>query len=774
MTQQRLRVRVRLSAVLVLAMAMPLWAAEHDVVVVREHGKLLLRNDRISFALDEADGRWDATWHGGANAALWRDRFSVEVGGRLLFPQAAKTETTPHRDALGSGVEIRERWGQGVELERRIRLYHDRSVMIISIQVANHTAHDVMLGRVRMIDIAGALGGGWRLADVKRAPAGVGFPALAPCHPAPDKKAAPSLQQYFGGSVLALQQPGSAATLVIGSLSAKECLPVVSAAFQPGKGGTSLGIDFPLGQRVLPAGGTVAFDPVWLSVEENGFAALEHYGDAVAALATPPLRTGANALWCSWYPIRMDISEDITLANAAIAARHFKPLGLDLMQLDHGWQRGDVCGDWLPNQRFPHGLKWLAEQLKSRYGMKLGLWIAPTQVAFNSQLFHDHPEWMLKNAQGKPVVTCRWFWAPNPEMGLLDASHLAAEKWIEETFRRLTAEGAAYFKIDFINGSPALPQAMAAIRRGTGPNAWIRYCQTPPLLSVGLANSSYIGDDTGDAGMPGWMHLERINAPLLAVSYWINDRLYHREVCDMSVGTKADVEEARFRLALMTLSGCSISFSDDFRSLELPRIRMMQQCLPPGNPPARPLDLFERELPSLWHMHCRNEAGAWDVVGLFNFEDQPQERRVELAALGLPTDAEVAVFEFWQEKFLGRHRQDVRLMLAPRTARILLIHRVATHPQMIATNMHLLGGYHEIKRMAWDEQHSLLSGRYERAAGLAGKVYFHVPDRYRPLPDSPSAKGLTRWTRVGHNLWCQEVQFQDSSLDWAIPFERAP
>ena len=167
--------------------------------------------------------------------------------------------------------------------------------------------------------------------------------------------------------------------------------------------------------------------------------------------------------------------------------------------------------------------------------------------------------------------------------------------------------------------------------------------------------------------------MQRINAPLLAASYWANDRLYHREVCDMSVGPKADVEEARFRLSLMTLDGCSISFSDDFRALTLPRIRMMQQCSAAG----------ESRGPGRWTCSSGNglrsgtctaatkpARGMWS--GLFNFEDQPQERRVELAALGLPADAEVAVFEFWQEKFLGRHRRDVRLMLAPRTARIFL------------------------------------------------------------------------------------------------------
>ena len=246
----------------------------------------------------------------------------------------------------------------------------------------------------------------------------------------------------------------------------------------------------------------------------------------------------------------MGINEEIVLAHAAIAAKHFKPLGMEVIQLDHGWQRGDICGDWFPNERFPHGLKWLSDQLQSRYGMKLGLWIAPTNVAFNSELFRDHPEWLIKNSEGKPASIGRWFWVPNPDMTLIDASNPGAENWIAETFARLSSEGARYYKIDFIAGSPALLRAMAAIRRGAGPDAWIRYCQTSPLLSVGLANSAYIGDDTGDAGLENWMHLERVNAPLLAASYWVNDRLYHREVCDMSVGMKASVEETRFKTVL--------------------------------------------------------------------------------------------------------------------------------------------------------------------------------------------------------------------------------
>jgi hypothetical protein len=292
-------------------------------------------------------------------------------------------------------------------------------------------------------------------------------------------------------------------------------------------------------------------------------------------------------------------------------------------------------------------------------------------------------------------------------------------------------------------------------------------------LSAGLANSSFIGDDTGDAGLPEWMDLARKNAPLLAASYWANDRLYHREVCDMSVGTKADVEEARFRLSLMTLSGCSASFSDDFRALDLPRIRMMQQCLPPGGPLARPLDLFDRQWPSLWHTHCKNASDAWDVVGLFNFEDQPEERTVELRDLGFRPDEQAVAFEFWTEKLLGVQKGRVSLTLLPHTARALIIHRLPTRPQLIATNMHMLGGYHEIRRLTWNEQQTTLSGRFRRAAGLEGKAFLYVPDGYRVLSGSSLSEGMAGAKQLDRELWQLDIEFKNSEVDWTVGFERA-
>jgi hypothetical protein len=769
-------------------------AAGESVASAREGAGLRLANNRVSVVVDEADGSWHASWLGGMDAAVRHVGFRIEIAPQSLSGRPTAAEVAPFTDALGSGLQLRQSWGAGVAVERRIRVYHGKAAVVVTVQVTNGSDRDVTLGSARLLDLSEENGGWWFLdthsslkpphagssrrsltSALLRAPAAVGYPGTSPpCRPAPDEEATAGTETHYGSSgVLVLSAKDSRGGLALGFLSARQGSTSVAARFKTCEGGTALGATLSLGGRVLKPGQTLALDPVWLSVEDDRFDALERYGDAVAGMAPAPVRTGSNALWCSWYPLRMTISEEIVLAHAEIAARHFKPLGLNVLQLDHGWQRGDICGDWVPNGRFPHGLEWLSGELLSRFGLKLGLWIAPTQVAASSRLFREHPEWMAQGPDGQPARTGRWFWVPNPEMTVLDAGHPGAAKWIEETFGRLSAEGASYYKIDFIAGSPSLRRAMGAIRRGAGAEAWIRYCQTPPLLSVGLASSAYIGNDTGDAGLGDWMRLERANAPLLAASYWVNDRLYHREVCDMSVGEAAGVEEARFKLTLMTMSGCSISFSDDFRRLSLPRIRMMQQCLPPGNPRARPLDLFVRELPSLWHMKCQQGAGQWDAVGVFNFESQPQERTIELEALGMAAGAEVVAFEFWEQKLLGRCKDSVTLTLSPQTARIVLIHPLPARPRVIATNMHVLGGYHEIKRQTWNDQGLLLSGRYQRAAGLEGKGYVYVPDGFRPLPEAAATAGAARLSAAGKNLWVQDVRFDDAQLDWTVAFERA-
>lgn len=752
-----------------------------------------LANGDVALWLDGRSGRWNAVWRDGIAAVIGGAEFNAEVNGTNLTATPVAAETRAFQDPLGAGQALVQTWHSGgIRIERELRVHAGRGVVTVGGRITNESTSDVRLGTVDLLKISS--GGGWSVRSTWEAPAAVYLQGHSLLRSKPFAPAAgsafPTAEEYRSSGVLALvsREPGT--VLIVGYVRADEASPDVAATFRLDEGGTALSASSRFLGRVLGPGESVELNRVYLAAGQDVFRELEAYGDALARCSVRPVRTGPTGLWCSWYAHRMGMTEEKVLANAAVAAKHFQPLGLEIMQLDHGWQRGDITGDWVVNERFPHGLRWLADQLRERHGFRLGVWIAPTDVAETSEVFKQHPEWMLKGADGKPLVNWKWYWKPNPNCYELDATQPDAARYIADSFRRLTEQGVSYYKIDFIasaggehfvqrdphstRGWSALRRAMEAIREGAGESAWIRYCQTPPVLGAGLANSTIGGGDTLDAGVPGRFDVLRENAGHLAAGWWLNDRPYHREVCDMSVRMQGSVEEVRVRAAMMTLAGCSISWSDELSYLPPSRIRLMQQCMPPGNPPMRPLDLLERDIPSVWHLRATNTSEAWDVVGLFNFGPSTEVRAVRFEELGLDPQADYAVFEFWEARFLGVRRGGIELSLPGESSRVLSIRRVTGVPQLIGTDMHLLQGWHEVKQIAWDSPTAVLSGVYRRMPGVNGKAFFLVPEGCQPKFDFPLSPESARLTHVEGPVWMQEMEFTEPECRWSIPFTAPP
>ncbi|HCR71943.1 MAG TPA: hypothetical protein DIW23_10905 [Anaerolineae bacterium] len=75
-------------------------------------------------------------------------------------------------------------------------------------------------------------------------------------------------------------------------------------------------------------------------------------------------------VWCSWYSLYTMIDEEILFKT-------FDALGdlpFEVLQVDDGWQK--KIGDWEVNEKFPSGMKALADKIKST-GRTAGLWLAP-------------------------------------------------------------------------------------------------------------------------------------------------------------------------------------------------------------------------------------------------------------------------------------------------------------------------------------------------------------------------------------------------------------
>lgn len=114
-----------------------------------------------------------------------------------------------------------------------------------------------------------------------------------------------------------------------------------------------------------------------------------------------------KVLFNSWEVSLFDVDVDSQKHYAELAAE----LGVELFVMDDGWFRGrhsDMAGlgDWTPDaHKFPHGLTPLIEHVKG-LGMDFGLWVEPEMVNPDSDLYRQHPDWVL-HYQGRPRTTAR-------------------------------------------------------------------------------------------------------------------------------------------------------------------------------------------------------------------------------------------------------------------------------------------------------------------------------------------------------------------------------
>jgi alpha-galactosidase len=81
-----------------------------------------------------------------------------------------------------------------------------------------------------------------------------------------------------------------------------------------------------------------------------------------------------------------------------------REIGTELFLLDDGWFGNKYprvndhagLGDWEPNrQRLPNGLAPLAAEAVKR-GLRFGIWIEPEMVNPKSELFDEHPDWVIR------------------------------------------------------------------------------------------------------------------------------------------------------------------------------------------------------------------------------------------------------------------------------------------------------------------------------------------------------------------------------------------
>lgn len=127
-----------------------------------------------------------------------------------------------------------------------------------------------------------------------------------------------------------------------------------------------------------------------------------------------------------------------------------KTLGVDMFLLDDGWfgnkypRSGDKSGlgDWQTTKtKLPNGLGFLMKQAEIT-GTKFGIWIEPEMVNPKSELYENHPDWVLK-LPNRPENYYR-------NQLVLDLCNPAVQDFVFKVVDDImqTGTGAAFFKWD--------------------------------------------------------------------------------------------------------------------------------------------------------------------------------------------------------------------------------------------------------------------------------------------------------------------------------------
>ena len=123
-------------------------------------------------------------------------------------------------------------------------------------------------------------------------------------------------------------------------------------------------------------------------------------------------------------------------------ARSARAVGVELFVLDDGWfgKRNDdtsSLGDWQVNRRkLPGGLAGLARKIQA-IGLDLGLWLEPEMISVDSDLYRQHPDWLVRSPSHEP--------APGRNQFYLDLSRPEVGDWLVGTLTEVLSSASIHY-----------------------------------------------------------------------------------------------------------------------------------------------------------------------------------------------------------------------------------------------------------------------------------------------------------------------------------------
>lgn len=371
--------------------------------------------------------------------------------------------------------------------------------------------------------------------------------------------------------------------------------------------------------------------------------------------------------YCSWYyHYGTEKSENIFQTCDDLAKT---PIGekMNYILIDGGWNDAieDTkfnWGDWYAKSKFPEGMKAVADTIHAK-GFRAGLWLAPFAATTNSELYKNHPDWIL--GLGEDLLN------NGGEAYGLDLTNPEVQGFLGKTVREVFYDwGYDFIKIDFLlygaleaarydknaTSAMAFRKGMEILRDCAGNEKFILNCGSPLLQSAGCCDSMRIGPDVGSQwhfplNEHMWQYGNCSIKPAMRYTiyhHWMNKTLWINDPdCLVARRHSNGIEFREFRkwfgemiqdesafgltrdemfawTKLVWITGGARFLSDDFNLLEDERKALLTKLF---NEPAFQsvlLDSYQNDDVAIF----RSIDGP-DRLGVFNLSDVPVTVRIQ-------------------------------------------------------------------------------------------------------------------------------------------------
>ena len=348
------------------------------------------------------------------------------------------------------------------------------------------------------------------------------------------------------------------------------------------------------------AGDTVVLPAVYVEEGTGLSDSLRHCAERIALSMNARRCSEPAFFWSSWYSAYETM--DQALLEETISGIRAESVPFQTIELDAGYSPS--LGDWLtPNHRWPEGLEHAAETITGA-GFRAGIWVGPFIVGDCSALYRNHPDWVLHDLEGKPVIQLRSYTEPkiwgNPDCNyyVLDTSHPEALAYIRQVFETLHTWGFRFFKTDFLlwnmhdsstvrryvpslTSVEILRNTFSVIRSAIGEESFLLGCIAPFMPMIGYADGMRLAGDCGAQWSVPFGPVNMLQE--LPYDSYFNNVFWQNDPDAMllrNFSSSLSDEEVRSLALLQALSGGVVSTSDPVHRMSRERKDLLKMVQP--------------------------------------------------------------------------------------------------------------------------------------------------------------------------------------------------